>query len=214
MIKRVYVWEFPVRLVHFFNFWCVGALSATGYYIGSPFIDAVYEHEFIMAKIRFAHFVGAYVFTAIFMIRVYWLFAGNPYAHWKEFIPFTRRQWRNIFETALFYAFLKKGAPQAIGHTGLAALAYLILFILFLTEIFTGFALYSQNRAGEIWRLAGGWLLLFYGAGTIRLVHHMIMWLAVAFVIIHFYIAWYDDIREKTGAKSSIFSGYKSIDEE
>ena len=117
-------------------------------------------------------------------------------------------------ETALFYGFLKKGAPHATGHTGLAALTYLVLFFLFLAEILTGFALHSQSHVGEIWKLIGGSVLPILGTGYIRLIHHMIMWLVVVFVTIHFYIAWYDDIREKTGAKSSIFSGYKGVGEE
>ena len=214
MIKRVYVWEFPVRLVHFFNFWCVGMLSVTGYYIGTPFMYAINEHEFIMADMRLVHFVSAYVFTAILFIRIYWLFAGNQYAHWKTIVPVTKRQWKKIADQALFYAFLKKEEPRVTGHTGLAALSYIVLFIFFLIQILTGFALYSMSHAGEGWRLLGGWLLPVFSAGYIRLIHHLIMWIIVIFVGIHFYMGWYDDIREKSGAKSSIFSGYKSVDEE
>ena len=157
MIKRVYVWEFPVRLVHFFNFWCVGMLSVTGYYIGTPFMYALNEHEFIMSDMRFVHFVSAYVFTAILFIRIYWLFAGNQYAHWKTIVPITKRQWKKIADQALFYAFLKKKEPRVTGHTGLAALSYIVLFIFFLIQILTGFALYSMShsgKAGDSWRLA------------------------------------------------------------
>ncbi len=214
MIKRVYVWELPVRMVHFFNFWCVGLLSVTGYCVGNPFIYGFTGNEFVMADIRFIHFVTGYVFTAIFLIRVYWLFAGNQYAHWREFVPFSKRQWNNVLETALFYAFLRKGAPEAVGHTGLAALTYFVLFIIFLIEIVTGFALYSQTHFGGIRTLMAGGLLHIFNVGYVRLVHHALMWPIIAFVAIHFYIAWYDDIREKTGAKSSIFSGYKSVGEE
>lgn len=96
----------------------------------------------------------------------------------------------------------------------MAALTYLILFFLFLAEILTGFALYAQSHVGQLWKVLGGWLFTFFSAGYVRLFHHSIMWLVILFVAIHFYIAWYDDIREKVGAKSSIFSGYKSVEEE
>lgn len=112
MIKRVYVWEFPVRLVHFFNFWCVGVLSLTGFYIGSPFMYALVPNELIMANMRFVHFVTGYVFAAVLSIRIYWLFAGNPYAHWRSMVPLTRKQWKDMMDLALFYAFLKPGAPR------------------------------------------------------------------------------------------------------
>lgn len=214
MIKRVYVWEFPVRLVHWFWFFDVGVLSVTGLYIGLPFMYALRENELIMSNMRFVHFVGSYAFTAFFFIRIYWLFTGNQYAHWRAMVPITRKQWRQIGDQSLFYAFLKKESPRTIGHTGLAALSYLGLFTLFGAEIITGFALYSQSHTGAIWWFVGGWLLSISNAGYIRLIHHMIMWLTFVFVGIHFYMGWYDDIREKSGAKSSIFSGYKSVDEE
>ena len=34
--RRVYVWEFPVRLYHWVNALCVLALIGTGYAIGKP----------------------------------------------------------------------------------------------------------------------------------------------------------------------------------
>ncbi|HDY70958.1 MAG TPA: Ni/Fe-hydrogenase, b-type cytochrome subunit, partial [Nitrospirae bacterium] len=34
--KRVYAWEFPVRLTHWINVLCIIALSITGFYIGNP----------------------------------------------------------------------------------------------------------------------------------------------------------------------------------
>jgi Ni/Fe-hydrogenase 1 B-type cytochrome subunit len=81
-------------------------------------------------------------------------------------------------------------------------------------EILTGFALYSQSHIGALWWVLGGWLLSIFNTGYVRLVHHLIMWLTFVFIGAHFYMGWYDDIREKTGAKSSIFSGYKNIGEE
>ena len=213
MIKRVYVWEFPVRLVHWFWFFDVGVLSATGLYIGLPFMYALRENELIMSNMRFVHFVAAYVFACACFIRIYWLFAGNQYAQWRGMVPITKAQWVNIVDQFLFYSFLRKKAPRVIGHTGLAALSYLGLFVIFFVEILTGFALYSQSHTGAIWGLLGGWLLSVFSVGYIRLVHHLIMWLIFVFIGTHFYMGWYDDIREKIGEKSSIFSGYKNIDE-
>ncbi len=34
--RRVYVWEFPVRLYHWVNAACIVALAATGLLIGKP----------------------------------------------------------------------------------------------------------------------------------------------------------------------------------
>lgn len=213
MLKRVYVWEFPVRLTHWLNFLSILVLSFTGVYIGTPFIYAASETSFVMATMRFLHFVSAYVFTVSVLVRVYWWFLGNKYARWNQFIPATVERCRNTVDTGLFYCFLKTDLPHAPGHTGLAGVTYFSLFLLFFLEILTGFALYSQSHVGGIWTLMGGWLLGVFTAGTIRLIHHLIMWVIAVFVIFHVYISWHNDRLERNGLMSSIFSGFKTLDE-
>ena len=46
---------------------------------------------------------------------------------------------------------------------------------------------------------------------TIRLIHHLIMWLIVAFLIHHVYSAMLLDRVEASGVNSSIFSGFKFL---
>ncbi|MCX7794055.1 MAG: Ni/Fe-hydrogenase, b-type cytochrome subunit [Thermodesulfovibrionales bacterium] len=216
MLKRVYVWEFPVRLTHWLNVLSIIMLSITGYYIGNPFIHAHSSTQYIMGWMRFLHFVFAYVFTFSFIIRIYWAFAGNPYAGWRVFNPFSIEKIKDVFQILQFYLLLKKDVPPALkkpGHAALAAYAYFGLFILFIIQILTGFALYSQSHVGFIWKLAGGWLLTFFVDNTLRLYHHLIMWLIIAFVLIHVYISWFVDRAEKSGVISSIFSGYKVIED-
>ncbi len=69
-LRKVKVWEVPVRLVHFFNWWTVGILSVTGFDIGSPFISAIFGSQFIMSNVRLIHFIAGYVFTANFILRI------------------------------------------------------------------------------------------------------------------------------------------------
>jgi len=211
MIKRVYVWEFPVRLTHWLNFLAILTLGVTGLYIGAPFIHAVRENQFIMAQFRFVHFVAAYVFAVSVLVRIYWWFMGNRYSHWDQFIPISQERRKNLYGTAEFYCFLRENCPESIGHTGIAGLTYFVLFLLFLFEICTGFALYSQSHGGGLWTLLGGWLFAIFTQGTIRLLHHCIMWVIAIFIVLHIYIGWHNDIMEKNGLMSSIFSGYKSI---
>ncbi len=213
MLKKVYVWEFPVRLTHWLNFLGILVLSVTGYYIGAPFIHGTGQEVMVMGIFRFLHFVAAYIFTVCVFVRIYWWFMGNRYSKWSEFVPTTPERWTNTIDTALFYAFLRKDLPHAPGHTGLAGITYLFMFILFLLEILTGFALYSQSHVGAFWTLMGGWLLGVWTSGTIRLIHHLIMWVIAVFVIFHVYISWHNDRIERNGLMSSIFSGFKTMDE-
>jgi len=79
-----------------------------------------------------------------------------------------------------------------------------------MVEIVTGFALYAETHRGILWTVLGGWSLGVFSAPTLRLFHHLAMWLILAFAVVHVYIAWLNDLAERNGVMSSIFSGYKS----
>ena len=214
MLKKKYVWEFPVRLTHWVNFVSVFALSFTGYYISAPFIHAVSSEQHIMGVMREIHFIAAYFLLVSVMIRIYWMFMGNKYAHWDELFPVTAERWNKVFETAKFYMFLRKTPPAAVGHSALAGVTYLAVFFFLFLEIITGFALYSLGQPrGLFWTLMGGWIFNIMSIPTVRLYHYMTMWFLIAFTILHVYIAWLLDSVEKNGLMSSIFSGYKAVDE-
>jgi Ni/Fe-hydrogenase 1 B-type cytochrome subunit len=166
-----------------------------------------------MSTIRFIHFVAAYVFTLSFFLRIYWFFVGNRYSRWGDFIPLTKNRWRAIFDDIKFYLFLKKEIHHRAGHHSLAAFTYLGLFFFFHLEIVAGFALDSMSHHGWAYKLQGGWFLPYLSAPTLRLYHHLIMWLVIAFAMFHIYIGWFVDIEEKNAGISSIFSGYKILDE-
>lgn len=213
MIGRVYVWEFPVRFTHWVNFLAILVLAFTGVYVGSPYLFAMNESQMIMAKMRYAHMIAAYVFLASFLLRIYWMFAGNAYSRWNQFIPVNRERVENMVGTTAYYCFLREKCPEAVGHTGMAGLTYAFMFLIFLFEIVSGFALASEIRHGALWTVLGGWLFYIMNEGTVRLIHHLVMYVIGIFVVIHVYISWHNDLAEKSGLTSSIFSGYKSLRE-
>jgi hypothetical protein len=79
--------------------------------------------------------------------------------------------------------------------------------------IVTGFALLSEFHHGLIWKILGGWRVPFVSFQTLRLIHHFMMWLFVAFAILHVYAGWFIDSIEKNSIIDSIFSGYKIVHE-
>jgi len=211
MLNRIYFWEFPVRLTHWLNVISILALLLTGFYIGAPFIHAARENQLIMATMRFLHFVSSYVFTVSVLVRIYWWFAGNRYARLNQFIPASSERQKDLIDSLLFYVFLRKDSTHAEGHNALAGLTYFLLFILFIVEILTGFALYAESHVGAFWTLMGGWLLSIFSTGTVRLVHHLLMWIIVPFIIVHVYLSLLGNWVEKNGLLASIFSGYKTL---
>lgn len=212
-LKRVYVWEFPVRFTHWINFLSIIALSITGFYIASPFSHAYSSNQYIMGWMRFIHFMASYAFFMSLIIRVYWAFMGNQYASWRIWFPFTPKRFRELMSDFKFYILLSRGHAHAIGHTATAGLTYLFVFLLFAFEIASGFAMYSLIHKGFIWTLLGGWMLGVWSVPAIRLAHHLAMYFIFAFIGIHLYIAWWLDSAEKNGLMGSIFSGYKFVAE-
>lgn len=208
---REYIWELPVRITHWVNALSILTLSVTGFYIGAPFLGIPSGDDVLpMAMMRFIHFVAGYIFTASVLFRIYWWFAGNKYARLNQFVPTTWGRVQNTVQCALFYGFMEDESPHSPGHTGMAGLSYTVIFMLFLFEVASGFALlHMANGGGIIYAIGGGWMLDILSAGTIRMLHHVFMWCIWLFVIIHVYISWHNDIIERNGLISSIFSGYK-----
>jgi Ni/Fe-hydrogenase 1 B-type cytochrome subunit len=210
---RIYAWEFPVRFTHWINFLCILILSLSGFYIGKPFIHAVSSDQYIMGWVRFIHFAVAYAFLMSVIIRLYWSLAGNRYANIIQWLPFTGDKIRDLIDDIKCYLFLDIKSTCHVGHTSLGAFTYFILYLVFLFQIFSGFAMYSVTHSGVLWVILGGWLLSVTDLQTIRLYHHFAMYLILAFAMIHVYMSWINDLREKNGLISSMFSGYKFMTE-
>ena len=209
--NRVYAWEFPIRFTHWINVICIAALSITGFYIGSPFMYAVSSKQYIMGWMRLIHFIAAYAFLMSMIIRIYWAFMGNKYACYTVWFPFSGKKLGEFFDALKFYLLLSKKPPYTVGHTALAGFTYLIVYLMFIFEIVSGFAMYSVNHKGAIWQALGGWLIGIMYLPIIRLYHHLFMYALLAFSLFHIYFAWYSDIREKNGLMLSIFSGDKFL---
>ena len=212
--RIVYVWELPVRVTHWVNVASILTLSATGLYIGAVRSLAHDPSSFVMGWFRFVHFVAAYVFAVSTLARIYWSLAGNRYASWRAFFPWTGAEGRGkMLATLKYYLFLDKRVPHVVGHNTLAATTYSLVMILYLVMIVTGFALYGEHAPGSWYHAATAPLLVLFTNQGLRLTHHLVMWLILAFAIHHVYSAWLMDIKERGGVMSSIFSGYKTIEE-
>jgi len=209
---RIYVWEFPVRLAHWLNALSVAVLTITGIYIGSPYIYPHREPQFLMGWMRFIHNSFAYLLLIMMVLRLSWGFLGNRYASWRTWVPYSRAHWRDMGAAAKYHLFIGDRLPHAVGHTALGNLTYILIFILFFIQIFTGFALLQVNHQNIVHLLLGGWLLWFVRIPTLHMYHHFVTYILLAFAIGHIYMAWYMDAVERDGVMGSIFGGYKFVD--
>jgi len=217
VMERVYVWQLPVRLFHWFNALCIVILGGTGYLIGRPVAfqsasEASFGYWF--GTVRFLHFATAYLLIFNFLFRIYWGFVGNRYATWRNFIPLRRNQWKEIMRVLRVDIMLGKAAPpfESVGHNSLAGLIYLLLFLVFLAQVATGFALYSAMSESWMGRLFA-WVIPLFGSDlAVRQWHHLLMWFFPVFIIIHVYLVAYHDYVEGRGFLSSMVGGWKFIE--
>jgi Ni/Fe-hydrogenase 1 B-type cytochrome subunit len=213
VFERVYVWEMPVRILHWFHVASIFTLAITGIYIGHPFIGLAIGPQptrlLVTDWMRAIHFVSAYVFGIGFFVRGYWLFAGNRYANWRGWIPVGRERWSFLWRQLRYYLFLDSDRPSYPGHNPVAGLTYTMLGVLIAAQGITGLALYSDPFPSGFWHVTFGQLNEFLGDQTLRAIHHGLMYLFVIFFVVHLYMAVLADIEERSGGITSIISGVK-----
>jgi Ni/Fe-hydrogenase 1 B-type cytochrome subunit len=217
-IRRVYVWQLPVRFYHWLNALTVTTSVITGYLIGKPLAiqlgrEASFGYWF--GTVRFIHFLAAFVFFFNFLFRIYWGFAGNQFAGWKNFIPTQKKQWREVGQVLKVDVLQAEGKPiESMGHNSLAGLTYFFTFLAFLFQSVTGFGMYSAMSNAWLPSLFAWIVPLMGGDFAVRQWHHMMMWFFIIFSMVHVYLVFYHDYVEGRGILSSMAGGWKFIEKE
>jgi Ni/Fe-hydrogenase 1 B-type cytochrome subunit len=221
IIRRVYVWEIPVRFYHWINALCVAVLAVTGYMIGYPLsIPRSGEawSSYFFGTVRFTHFVAAFLFFFNFLARIYWGFAGNEHARWYNFLPLTptllRKQWREVLDVLKVDILQARVQPlESVGHNALAGWTYFGTFLAFLFQSVTGFGMYAAMSKSAFPRLFAWIVPLLGGDFAVRQWHHAMMWAFVLFSMVHVYLVFYHDYVEGSGVLSSMAGGWKFVEQ-
>ena len=217
--KRVMVWELPVRFFHWINVLTIIALTITGFIIANPpalqsSAEATNLHSF--GYVRLIHFGAAYIFFFNMLLRIYWSFVGNQFSSWRAFWPFSRKMWNNFWHVMkIDIMLLNEDHPDvrniSIGHNSVASFSYVVLFLMALIQVFTGFALYADTSGWWLPKLFA-WVSPFLGGDfMVRTIHHITMWIFIFFSLVHIYLVFYHDWLEGRGEVSSMFGGYKFV---
>jgi len=213
--RWVYLWEWPIRAMHWAAAISIVVLVVTGFYIGKPYfiVSGETSSHYLMGWMRFLHFAAAAVFVTTAIVRVYWLFAGNQFERWKALFPVWRQDWVNMVKQVKFYLMIQpEKAPHYLGHNPLQQLSYTGLYGIAVLQVATGFAMYGQSRPGGLWYTLFGWIVpLFGGIQMVHFVHHVLTWAFLIFIPIHIYLALRADLLERTGTISSIVSGGRFV---
>lgn len=213
--RWVYLWEWPIRAMHWIAVVSILVLVVTGFYIGAPYFVQSGEasSHYLMGRMRFLHFAAAGLFVATAIVRVYWLLAGNEFERWRALFPVFKQDWVNMWKQTKYYLMIQpEKAPHYLGHNPIQQLSYTGLYLIAATQVVTGFAMYGQSRPGGLWYTLFGWVIpLLGGLQVVHFVHHVLSWVFLIFLPVHLYLALRADILERTGTISSIISGGRFV---
>ena len=213
--RWVYLWQWPIRAMHWAAAVSIVVLAVTGFMIGKPWFITSGEassHYFI-GFARLTHFIAAGVLVATALVRIYWLFAGNQFERLQALFPVRGRDWVNLWKMIKYYLMLDTdGAPRYLGHNPLQQLSYTFMYIVGGIMVVTGFAMYGQsNPGGFIWTLFH-WVNGAVGSTQyVRSIHHVTSWVFLIFIPIHVYLALRAEVIDRTGTISSIVSGGRFV---
>lgn len=211
-MERVYVYEWSraYRIDHWVRVLAMAVLTFTGFYIHWPFLAAGEPGGVgIMAWMRFAHFISAYVLILGLIVRIYLAFNSTFDADWRDFG--IQKNIKNIPDVLLYYLFIKDTHKKYRRYNPMQALTYLFWIFLILFMALTGFALYhgkvfglfpAQDYFGWVSRLLGG-------ESYTRIWHFLGMWIFIVTTAIHVYMAAMYAGVHRDHTFRSMFSGYK-----
>ncbi len=186
----------------------IAILVFTGFYIHWPFM-AGGPDSFLMANMRFFHFIAAYALVLGLLIRIYMAFRSTFDADWKDFSVVENL--KNTPDVLGYYLFFKGSHKDYRKYNPLQALAYLFTGVVIVLTFLTGGALYHGKLFGLI--AAPGafqWVNgILGGESSTRNWHTLFMWYFVIFVIVHMYLAISISMIQKDRTFTSIFTGYK-----
>lgn len=209
--RYVQVWDWQLRMLHWTAFLSILILSFTGWLIGSGNVTYISagNDTFYIGWLRLVHFTFGWLLLASALLRIAGLFiASTKYQRWQALFPVSMSDLRNLFKVMKNYLFcIFEHGPHYIGHNPLQQVAYTGIYLVGCVALVTGFSLYGMY-APEHWLFGHTlWLNRLIGPQYVRLIHLYIMWVFLAFIPIHVYLAIRADTVEREGAISSIFSG-------
>ena len=93
----------------------------------------------------------------------------------------------------------------------MAAFSYIGIYSMVFVEIVTGLVMYNWLAHSPILTPLLAWIPRFISIQNIRLIHFCLMFVFIAFGILHVHLCLIVSAAEKRGLMDSIFTGYKII---
>lgn len=207
------VWDWQTRVLHWVNAMLIITLALL--IIGKFGMEYLGVAKNLRAPVKKLHAYVGYVFIITFMLRLFWGFAGNKYARWRDIIPYNAKRWAEIAQDIRWYLSFFGGRPaNVLGHDPLAALFYIALFVILILQSATGIILSgTEFNMYPGFALTGG---MSKDAAeslgdALGVVHEFGFWFILFFFAAHITGMVAHELKEKTGMFSAMIHGKKYI---
>jgi len=228
-----------MRLNHWVVAICMVAAVITGLYIGHPYYQSFIADpavdKYVMAWNRWIHFMVAIIFDVSSIVVAYMYFFSRFEKPYKKLIPSLSniKEFGAVLVNLLTLNRVKKFDSSHADSFN--AVFFFIFHILLLWMLLSGLQLYvhglasGESSIGSWWpamlHLATDWtvpvssLILGstatgYNIMDVRILHHMSMWLIIAWVVFHIYYQVWRTIFWKEGDIAIVVGGSKFVKED
>lgn len=188
--EKYYKHDYAERLLHWGNALVIILLTLSGLQIHHGGFTVFGS----MNNARYVHFISMYLFIFMGIIYVYQFFALGKY----KVSLFKPSDIKDIIPVAKYYLFVTDKEPHFEKYNPMQKLAYNSTIFMALVMVFTGFALYWPKVFVPVVKFFGG-------LGYVRLWHFLFTWVFIAFLMIHTYLVFSEDLRKSLFA---MFTGY------
>ncbi len=208
---RVQMWPGALRIQHWLNFILIVMMTFTGYYIMNPFFGADVSQDtgYLMGIIRFIHIACGFGWMAVALWRLsLTVFATTKQLRWRSLWPvYSKQDLKYMGQTIQYYSFLRKEGPHYIGHNVLQQFTYSSVYALCLVQMLTGLALFGlYDQYNLLWQILS-YPIHLLGVPVVRMLHAIIMFIILAFAVLHIYLTFRADAMEHHGGVSAMVNG-------
>ncbi|MDD5169996.1 MAG: Ni/Fe-hydrogenase, b-type cytochrome subunit [Syntrophales bacterium] len=205
-------WTVAIRYNHWIMALSVFVLIVTGFYIATPFSIPKGEtvHKFFMGNTRIIHEFFGIILLFIFIWRIYLALFSRFHKDWKDFFAWTNIG--NMSKQIRFYLLISKERPEHTTLYGpLQSIAYGGLLILVFLVVLTGLILmgagYHAGWTALVYAIVKPFETIMGGLARVRIIHHILTWCFILFIVVHIYMAAWYDVIFKESTVSSMISG-------
>jgi Ni/Fe-hydrogenase 1 B-type cytochrome subunit len=204
-----YRWQHWIRVI------AIVALTVTGFYIANPFLTPAVNSEptnFLQNLIRSWHLIFGFVLICAVIFKTYiTLFT-------KE-CKIERDSLKDVYNIKVwiqqvgYYLFMTKhpkanGVYNPVQSVAYAAF-YLMLFLLIITGLIMYVHVYHEGLGAFLYDPMRSIEVMMGGLANVRVIHHILTWGILFFVLAHVYMAIFNAVYGKEGSMDAIFSGLK-----